>query len=197
MNPILLSVLVAVLNWDALIPAQRAYSTFTVKQGIVHIATSSPTNHLAGLKMTTGDKGIKGFYLDKGIYTSWRFNGSKGSDFLTFGSQGVIISKRDGGIVDFKNDNARDVFTFTNRIDVAKCSEKHGIQCHPLNHLQQVTIKNFGREDEIIIQGRKYGYKDVRNGTLLGVPASRLRIELSKPKSRIKRVNNFIHTELS
>lgn len=180
MNPALLSILLATLNWNALIPAQRAYSTFTVKQGIVSIATSSPTNHLAGLQMTTGDKGIKGFYLDKGIYTSWRFNGSKESDSLTFGPQGVIISKRDGGIVDFKNDNAKDVFTFTNRIDVAKCSEKHGIQCHPLNHLQQVTIKNFGREDEIIIQGRKYGYKDVRNGTLLGVPETRLRVELSK-----------------
>ena len=117
MTPALLSVLVATLNWNALIPAQRAYSTFTVKQGIVSIATSNPTNHLAGLKMTTGDKGIKGFYLDRGIYTSWRFNGSKGSDSLTFGSQGVIISKRDGGIVDFKNDKAKDVFTFTNRID--------------------------------------------------------------------------------
>ena len=181
MNPALLSVLVATLNWNALIPAQRAYSTFTVKQNIVRIATSAPTNHLAGLQMKTGKEGVTGFYLDRGIYTSWRFNGSTGSDSLTFGSQGVIISKRDGGIVDFKKDTAKDVFTFTNKIDVAKCSEKHGFQCHPLNHLQQVTIKNFGREDEIILQGRKYGYKDVRNNTLPGVPETRLRVLLTQP----------------
>jgi hypothetical protein len=61
MNPALLSVLVATLNWNALIPAQRAYSTFTVKQGIVRIATSAPTNHLAGLIMKTGKKGVTGF----------------------------------------------------------------------------------------------------------------------------------------
>ena len=67
--------------------------------------------------------------------------------------------------------------TFTNKIDVAKCSKEHGIQCHPLNHLQQVTIKNFGKEDEIVLQGRKYGYKDVRNNTLPGVPETRLRVE--------------------
>ena len=111
MNSAILSILVAVLNWNALIPAQRAYSTFTVKQGIVRIATSAPTNHLSGLQMTTGKKEVKGFFLDKGIYTSWRFNGSTGSDSLTFGSQGVIISKRDGGVVDFKKDSAKDVFT--------------------------------------------------------------------------------------
>ena len=178
MNPAILSILLATLNWNALIPAQRAYSTFTVKQGIVRIATSVPTNHLAGLQMKTGKKGVTGFYLDRGIYTSWRFNGSKGSDSLTFGPQGVIISKRDGGIVDFKKDTAKDVFTFTNRIDVAKCSKEHNVQCHPLNHLQQVIIKNFGRQDEIILQGRKYGYKDVRNSALPGVPETRLRVEL-------------------
>jgi len=181
MNPALLSILLATLNWNALIPAQRAYSTFTVQQGIVRIATSAPTNHLAGLQMKTGKEGVTGFYLDRGIYTSWRFNGSTGSDSLTFGPQGVIISKRDGGIVDFKKDTAKDVFTFTNKIDVAKCSKEHGVQCHPLNHLQQVTIKNFGREDEIILQGRKYGYKDVRNSALPGVPETRLRVLLTQP----------------
>ena len=177
MSTALLSVLVATLNWNTLIPAQRAYSTFTVKQGIVRIATGSPTNHLLGLVMTTGKKGVTGFFLDRGIYTSWRFNGSNGSDTLTFGSQGVIISNRNGGIVDFKKDTAKDVFTFTNKIDVAKCSKEHGIQCHPLNHLQQVTIKNFGKEDEIVLQSRKYGYKDVRNNALPDVPETRLRVE--------------------
>ena len=126
--------------------------------------------------MKTGKEGVTGFHLDRGIYTSWRFSGSTGPDSLTFGSQGVVISKRDGGIVDFKKDTAKDVFTFTNRIDVAKCSKEHGVQCHPLNHLQQVTIKNFGPEDEIILQGRKYSFKDVRNNALPGVPETRLRV---------------------
>ena len=178
MNPALLAVLVASLNWNALIPAQRAYSSFTFRQGIVRIATSAPTNHLANLVMTTGKQGVTGFYLDRGIFTAWRFNGTRGSDTLTFGPQGVIISKRSAGSVDFRNDTAKDVFEFTNRIDVAKCSAKHGFQCHPLNHLQQVTIRNFGREDEIILQGRKYGYRDVRNNALPGVPETRLRVLL-------------------
>jgi len=176
----ILPILTAALNWSALIPAQRAYSTFTVKQCIVRIATSAPTNHLAGLQMKTGKEGVTGFYLDRGIYTSWRLNGSTGSDSLTFGPQGVIVSKRDGGIVDFGKDNAPDVFRFTNQIDVAKCSAKHGIQCHPLNHLQQVVIKNLGPEDTIDLQGRKYRYSDVKGGALPDVPIQRLRVELLK-----------------
>jgi hypothetical protein len=83
-------------------------------------------------------------------------------------------------VVDFRRDVAKDVFTFTNRIDVAKCSEKHGFQCHPLNHLQRVVIKNFGREDEINLQGKIYRFTDVNNGTLPGVPVDRLRVELSR-----------------
>jgi len=180
MTPAILSVLTAVLNWDAIAPAQRAYTTATIKQGIVHIATSAPTNALSGLVMTTGKAGVTGFNLDRGIYTAWQFNGTKGSDTLTFGAQGVIITKRNGGVVNFREDNAKDVFEFTNRIDVAKCSKDFGIQCSPLNHLQQVVIKNFGREDLVILQGRRYGYKDVRNGALPEVPTTRLHVLLSE-----------------
>ena len=118
------------------------------------------------------------FELNVAIFTRWNFVGSLGQDSLKFGSQGSIITKQTGGIVDFKADSARDVFEFTNTIDVQKCSEKHGFQCHPLNHLQQVTIKNFGEEDLIILQGKRYKYSDVRNdGTLPEVPSSRLKVE--------------------
>ena len=193
---IILPVLTAALNWTALDPVQRNYSTFTLdpnKNGVViKIQTKTPSSHLSGLVMRTtpqrqreamrqaGETKAKvlGFYLDRGIYTQWRFIGSTGPDTLTFGSQGVIISKRDGGVVDFGVDKAKDTFRFTNKIDVAKCSEKHGVQCHPLNHLQQVTIKNFGREDVIYLQGRKYGYGDVRSGGLPDVPITRLRVKL-------------------
>jgi len=193
---IILPVLTAALNWNALDAVQRNYSTFTLdpnKNGVViKIQTKTPSSHLSGLVMRTtpqrqreamrqaGETKAKvlGFYLDRGIYTQWRFIGSTGPDTLTFGPQGVIISKRDGGVVDFGVDKAKDTFRFTNKIDVAKCSEKHGVQCHPLNHLQQVTIKNFGREDVIYLQGRKYGYGEVRNGGLPDVPITRLRVEL-------------------
>ena len=90
----------------------------------------------------------------------------------------MIISKRNGGVVDFGVDTAPDLFKFTNRIDVARCSKKHGIQCHPLNHLQKVLVRNMGREDVIELQGRRYGYTDVRGGALPGVPIDRLRVEL-------------------
>jgi hypothetical protein len=194
----ILPILTVALNWSALDTTQRGLSTFTLDTGkngsIVKIQTNAPSSHLMGLVMRTtpqrerekmraaGETKAKvlGFHLDRGIYTSWSFIGSTGPDSLTFGSQGVIISKRATGTVDFGKDNARDVFRFTNQIDVAKCSEKHGIQCHPLNHLQQVTIKNFGPEDTIDLQGRKYRYSDVKGGALPDVPIQRLRVELLK-----------------
>ena len=193
---VILPIITAALNWDALDTAQRNYSTFSLDTNragsIVKISTNNPGSHLSGLSMTVtqsrqrnalrnaGDTKsiVLGFYLDRGIFTRWRFRGSTGADSLTFGPQGHIISKQSGGVVDFRNDTAPDKFTFMNRIDVAKCSEKHGFQCHPLNHLQRVLIKNFGREDTIDLQGRVYRYSDVRGGLLPGVPADRLRIEL-------------------
>jgi len=193
---VILPIITAALNWDALDTVQRNYSTFSLDTNragsIVKISTNNPGSHLSGLSMTVtqsrqrtalrtaGDTKsiVLGFYLDRGIFTRWRFRGSTGADSLTFGPQGHIISKQSGGVVDFRNDTAPDKFTFMNRIDVAKCSEKHGFQCHPLNHLQRVLIKNFGREDTIDLQGRVYRYSDVRGGLLLGVPADRLRVEL-------------------
>jgi hypothetical protein len=193
---VILPIITAALNWDALDTVQRNYSTFSLDTNragsIVKISTNNPGSHLSGLSMTVtqsrqrtalrtaGDTKsiVLGFYLDRGIFTRWRFRGSTGADSLTFGPQGHIISKQSGGVVDFRNDTAPDRFTFMNRIDVAKCSEKHGFQCHPLNHLQRVLIKNFGREDTIDLQGRVYRYSDVRGGLLLGVPADRLRVEL-------------------
>jgi hypothetical protein len=194
----ILPILTVALNWSALDATQRGPSTFTLDTGkngsIVKIQAATPSSHLMGLVMRTTPKPqrdrmraagetkakILGFHLDRGIYTSWSFIGSTGPDTLTFGSQGVIISKRATGTVDFGKDNAPDTFRFSNQIDVARCSEKHGIQCHPLNHLQQVTIKNFGPEDIIDLQGRKYRYSDVKGGALPDVPIQRLRVELLK-----------------
>ena len=154
---------------------------------VLQIYTPAPADHLSGLVMRTSppvvrnrepQRAVTGYYLDRGIFTYWRFVGSNGADTLEFGPQGHIISKRNGGVVDFRADSAPDRFVFTNQIDVAKCSEKHGFPCHPLNHLQRVVVKNFGREDRIILQGRVYRYADVKGGVLPGVPVDRLRVEL-------------------
>ena len=181
-----LSLLLAFTNWDAINTTGTSARVDRTNGVVLQIRTAAPADHLTGLLMKTASeakrrndprKAATGFYLDRGIFTRWRFDGSKGPDTLEFGPQGHIISKQSGGIVDFKVDSAPDRFTFTNRIDVAKCSEKHGFQCHPLNHLQRVVIKNFGREDVIDLQGKIYRYSDVKNGVLNGVPADRLRVE--------------------
>ncbi|MEN9810610.1 MAG: hypothetical protein RLZZ488_2177 [Pseudomonadota bacterium] len=183
------------LNWANLDAKQKQYSKFkidksTPKGESILITTNDPAFHLTGIRMQTtplrlreelkksGKPVFVHFELNVGIFTRWNFAGSLGEDSLKFGTQGHIITKQTGGIVDFRADSAPDVFEFTNTINVQRCSEKHGFQCHPLNHLQQVTIKNFGKEDLIILQGRRYRYNDVRNdGTLPDVPASRLKVE--------------------
>jgi hypothetical protein len=182
-----LALLTAWTNWANI--NTTGASARVVRDGqsvVLRVQTSDPGAHLTGLVMRTatprqreadGRRAVTGYYLDRGIFTRWRFDGSKGADTLEFGPQGHIISKQSGGVVDFKQDNAPDRFVFTNRIDVAKCSEKHGIQCHPLNHLQRVVIKNFGREDEIVLQGKVYRFADVKAGVLPGVPVDRLRIQ--------------------
>lgn len=188
--PAVLSLLVAFTNWSAIPTTGTSARVLREAESVVlQLQTAAPADHLTGLVMRTASprerqanprQAVTGFYLDRGIFTRWRFDGSKGPDTLEFGPQGHIISKQSGGVVDFKRDTAPDRFTFTNRIDVAKCSEKHGFQCHPLNHLQRVVIKNFGREDTINLQGKIYRYADVKGGVLAGVPVDRLRVELLK-----------------
>ena len=184
-----LALLLAFTNWEAITTTGTSARIDRADGVVLQIRTSNPGDHLTGLRMKTASprkrradsqKAVTGFYLDRGIFTRWRFIGSTGADTLEFGPQGHIISRQFGGVVDFKRDSAPDRFVFTNRIDVAKCSEKHGIVCHPLNHLQRVVIKNFGQEDQIILQGRVYRHSDVQNGQLAGVPVDRLRVELSR-----------------
>jgi hypothetical protein len=181
-----LALLLAWTNWGALNTSGTSIGVDRTGGVVPQIRTATPSTHLAGLVMRTASpkqrsadpkNAVTGYVLDRGIFTSWRFQGSTGPDTLTFGSQGVIISKRRGGVVDFGKDQAPDRFIFTNRIDVARCSEKHGIQCHPLNHLQRVVVRNFGPEDQIVLQGRVYRSSEVRNGALPGVPVERLRVE--------------------
>ena len=190
MTATILTLLALWTNWNSIATNNSIASIQRSRENLVlSIKTTDPGAHLAGLVMNTAQPKVRteeprtavtGYYLDVGIFTRWKFNGSQGSDTLEFGPQGHIISKQSGGVVDFKKDTAPDVFKFSNVIDVKKCSEKHGIQCHPLNHLQQVIINNFGKEDTIILQGKSYKYKDIKNGVLSNVPSSRLKVNVIK-----------------
>lgn len=123
---------------------------------------------------------ITGFFLDRGIFNNWRFQGTRSRDSLTLGSQGHIITKGLGGVFNMGRDNVRDQFTFTNTINVERISQIFGRPISPLNHLSGVKIVNFGKEDIINLQGKIYTWDDVNKttGTLPGVEASRLQITL-------------------
>jgi len=135
-------------------------------------------NYFGGITMKTSSlvdrnsktDAITGFRLDSGVYRDWKFIGSEGSDSLYFGSKGTIISNSTSGLVNFGRDSARDIFTFTNTVDTTKYDK--------YNHLQRVKIVNFGREDVINLQGKTFGYSDVKNGGLPGVSIERLSISL-------------------
>jgi hypothetical protein len=191
-----LALLLAFTNWESINTSGASARAVRANNSVVlQIQTNDPGAHLQGLRMKTAGltkrknnprQAVTGYVLDRGIFTAWRFDGSTGPDSLTFGPQGHIISKRSGGVVDFGVDRVQDTFTFTNRIDVERCSQKHGFRCHPLNHLQRVLVKNFGPEDVIDLQGRRYGYRDVRGGLLPDVPGDRLRVELQPHVNKSK-----------
>ena len=187
-------------NLDKLDKAQLDYTSFKARrigtfpnnsrkgfgtELIIDIATSKPDNHFRAFTLKTSSVRerldevdfVTGFYLDKGIFTGWRFRGTRGSDSLEFGQQGHIFSKGTTGIVNFGKDDQKDMFTFANQIDVPKCSEKHSFTCSRYNHLSNVKIINFGREDILNIQGDIYRFADVKNG-LPGDLASRLSVEI-------------------
>lgn len=121
---------------------------------------------------------VTGFYLDRGIFNNWRFQGTRGSDALFLGPQGHIITKGLGGLFNMGRDNVRDEFTFTNTINVQRISAIFGRPISALNHLSGVKITNFGQEDVITLQGKTFTWNDVdkSTGTIPGVEASRLQI---------------------
>ncbi len=155
--------------------------SITRRGKVLRVKQNRPTDHVMGLRLRTGN-GVSTIVLDRGVYSGWTFVGETGSDTLRFGPQGTIISKRRGGVVKFatrgEGSKGRNRFIFTNTINVARTSEKHGgIPIHVLNHLQQVTIKNFSDGDVVILQGKQYTYTDLRGGVFPGVPATRLKVD--------------------
>lgn len=165
------------------VPAgQPRYNANLNAKGRLAIRLGRPTDHLMGMRIRMG-QGIRKVMLDRGVYSMWQVDGTSGADVLQFGPQGTIINRRNGGTFDMGRDSAPDRFVFTNTINVAACSAKHPELkggCHPLNHLQQVTIKNFGPEDRVILQGKTYTYRDLRGNAFPGVPETRLRVEAQR-----------------
>lgn len=173
-----LAVLIAaqIPNGAIQVPAgQPAYTATMNHRGRLSIRLSRPVDHLMGARFKMGN-GVRSIVFDRGVFSDWLIKGTTGRDVVRFASQGTIINRRRGGTFDMGADRVRDRFIFQNQINVAACSEKHGYPCHPLNHLQQVTIRNFGPEDEVILQGRVYAYRDMRGGGFPGVPIQRLRV---------------------
>lgn len=97
-------------------------------------------------------------------------------DVIIMKGQAGTISKRQNSVFDLGADTAPDTWIFSNT------TLKHG----PFNHMQRIWIKNFGKEDRIVLRnigGRTFRYKDLRrqgNGVygLNGVPVDKLRITL-------------------
>ena len=165
------------------VPAgQPRYSAGLNNKGQLTIKLSRPVDHLMGAKIKLG-AGVEKVVFDRGVFSMWTIQGTKGADVVKFGSQGTVINKRRGGTFDMGRDSAPDRFVFTNVINVAACSAKHPEipgGCHPLNHLQKVTIRNFGREDVVELQGRTYTYGQLRGDAFPGVPVERLRVEAQR-----------------
>lgn len=108
--------------------------------------------------------------IDRGMLAQLTVIGTKGSDRITLGGQAGTISKRFTSRIRLGNDNAKDVFTFTNT------TQSHG----PFNHAQRIVVSDFGREDVIKLAnvGRTIRYGDIqKDGSIPGVPRLAIRVE--------------------
>ena len=113
---------------------------------------------------------ISGVNVNRGMFAQFNVNGTKGRDKVIFGSQAGTITKRFNSVINFKKDNVRDTFVFTNT------TKEHG----PFNHAQRIVIKNFGKEDRIVLKNirKTFNFRDVRNdGSLPGVPVTSIRVD--------------------
>lgn len=170
--------------------------TVVNRHGTVTIKGASPTAAVSGLVLHAKPN-VHNFVLEQGIFTKLVFRGTTASDSLKMGSQAVIVTKGAGITMFMGNDQVKDTFEFTNTINVERISKQFGRPISPLNHLSHVVIKQFGPQDEVIIQGKRFTYNDVQaNGTVPGIEAEKLRIEKltgggkDRPRHRRKLSNN-------
>ena len=97
---------------------------------------------------------VTGIIVDRAMAASWRFNGTDGRNAFIFKSQAGAITKRTNSIINFKKDSAPDKFIFSNTTPK-----------DPFNHMQRFVIKNFGKEDSIILKniGQTFRARDLRS----------------------------------
>ena len=111
---------------------------------------------------------ITGVNVNQAMAASWRFKGNDRKNRFVFGDQAGAITKRKNSIIDFGNDDVRDVLVFRN-----------SVPGKPFNHAQRFVIKNMGTQDRIVLKniGKTFDFKDVRNdGSLPGVPRTSFRV---------------------
>jgi hypothetical protein len=91
--------------------------------------------------------------FDRMMQASYRVRGTKGRNRFVWGFQAGAITKRTSSVIDFVNDNARDVLVFRNTTPK-----------NPVVHMQRFKIKNFGPEDLIKLDNlnRNIRQKDLR-----------------------------------
>lgn len=112
---------------------------------------------------------VSGVNVNRGMFAQFNVNGTKGRDKVIFGDQAGTITKRFNSVINFKKDNVRDTFVFKNT------TKENG----PFNHAQRIVIKNFGKEDKIVLKNirKTFNFGDVRNdGSLPGVNLGSIRV---------------------
>jgi len=161
------------------VPAgQPAYTASLSRKGVLTIRLRRFTDHLMGARIRMGE-GVAKVVLDHGVYSDWTVQGTKGADELHLAEQATVITKKRGGVFNMGRDAEPDVFRLDNRISYSHCMATHDNQahlCHPLKHLQRVTLTNFGREDVAIIQGKRYGFGDLQGNAFRGIAVEKLRV---------------------
>ena len=86
------------------------------------------------------------------MQAEYRLKGNSSKNRFVFGNQAGSITKRKRSIIDFGQDTVKDKFIFRN-----------SVPGKPFNHMQRIRIKNFGREDVIVLKniGQTFRFKDL------------------------------------
>lgn len=71
-------------------------------KGTLRVLSPPPMSHTMGMKIRNME-GVKRIVLDRGVYSMWKYIRSKTrKDVFVLGSQGTVINKRNGGVINFK-----------------------------------------------------------------------------------------------
>jgi hypothetical protein len=86
----------------------------------------------------SGKDDVTGVRFDRMMQASYDVRGTRGRNRFVWGPQAGAITKRVNTVVDFRNDEARDVLVFRNTTPK-----------NPVVHMQRFRVRNFGSNDII------------------------------------------------